>query len=148
MNYANEMDFDKNIEYNKIIYWDLYKKYSSLNNNPNIKGIEKMKKWLENPTGTNLHFDIDEKEYFGKFFHDQIFVIHKNGSIVDFFGEEEHIICENCKCTFLNSVNKEIFNDLDLIKIEGYSDIGVSTKDGLSFEYYLETADNNKIIIL
>lgn len=114
-----------------------------------------LKKWLENPKGTSIHYDIDgEKPILASNFHDQIFTIKKEDNKLELIGDE-YIVCENCKTIIINHEGNKIINDYknkenyEFNNIEGYTYFGICLKDSKKKEFLLETNSNevSKVIL-
>lgn len=116
---------------------------------------DELKAWLENPTGTDIHYDIDGPEpELITWFHDQIFDIKKTGDRLEINGDELTVI-DNCKTILLNKSGEEIINDYTnpkdyaFTQLEGFNEYGINIKNSTTKEFLLEVCDNkiDEIII-
>lgn len=147
----NILDKIQNIELFKLGYIEknIYDELMAFKN--------ELKKWLENPKGTNIHYDIDrESPVLTLDFHDRYFRVKKEDNKLELIGIEHtaHIVCENCKTIIINSEGKEIINDYKNKKnyefdcVDGYTYYGVYIKNSEKKEFLLETNSNEATNII
>lgn len=152
----DNIKFNLNEKYNKVMFWDLYRIYIENKlgyHNINPKILKEIKKWLENPKGTDKHFDIDGKVPFSIYFHDDKLLIKKLGNNLKFIGGS-YISFNNCEVILNRNEKTEEKNDFNtkenyvINDVEGYDYYALHRKDCNKIECLLETHHSDALEII
>lgn len=101
-----------------------------------------LRKWLENPPGTNKKIELCGTHDLG-YFHDEIFEACFQDKNLICTGTKSKIRFNNCKITY--EQNDSVRNSK--FKFEGYSYSSVARKEEEKIEFLLETTDVGNIVI-